>query len=371
MKRPTLPARRVAASALLAATLAVACGGCDFQPADIPVPGTGVGGPTYHLRIEFADVLNLPQGAKVIVDGVRVGRLTRVTLVDPVAAAPNRPAHKGYVIADVDISSAVRLPVGTTAEMQQETPLGDVHIELTEPAASRTGSTTSDAAIAPDATIPLTDTKQSPPIEDILARLSTFVGSGAITDIQAIVHKMNGILPRDPKETARIAATLGFDLGDLADHTNSIHEVVNGISSTVEDGLLKNTPTLDPLLTPEGVQHTTDVMNAEIGVIFVLTALGPMASTTKWLGPVVGSLDNSVHALVPMLFGAHPLDAGSPSNYAKLVDLIQNKLIPFVDRGPKLNMVGVSLGPAPAAAMSPDEQTGRIVDTLRMIGVVR
>ncbi|WP_067680293.1 MlaD family protein [Nocardia miyunensis] len=370
MRRPTLPVRRIAAHTLLAATLAVACGGCDFQPADIPVPGTGVGGPTYHLRIEFADVLNLPQGAKIIADGVRVGQLTHVTLVDPVAAKANRPARKGYVIADVDISSTVRLPVGTTAELQQETPLGDVHIQLTEPTGAHTGTTTSDATIRPDTTIPLTDTKQSPPIEDILARLATFVGSGAITDIQAIVHKMNGILPREPRETARIAATLGFDLGDLADHTNSIHEVVNGIGSTVDDGLLKNTPTLDPLLTSEGVQHTTDVMNAEIGVIFVLTALGPMAVSTKWLGPVVGSLDNSVHALVPMLFGAHPLDSGSPSNYAKLVDLIQNKLIPFVDRGPKLDMVGVNVRPAPPA-MSPDEQTGRIIDTLRMIGVVR
>ncbi|MQY17081.1 MlaD family protein [Nocardia macrotermitis] len=365
MKHPKLPARRIAAHALLAATLAVACGACDFQPADIPVPGTGVDGPTYHLRIEFADVLNLPQGAKVIADGVRVGQLTHVTLVNPVAAAADQPAHKGYVIADVDIGSATKLPVGTTAELRQETPLGDVHIALTEPVDAHSGD------IPPNSTIPLANTTQSPPIEDILARLSTFVGSGAITDIQDIVRKMNGIMPRNPADTARIAGTLGADLGDLADHTNAIHQVVNGIQATVDDGLLKNTPTLDPLLTPYGVQHTTDVMNAEIGVIFVLTALGPVGPASAWLGPVLSSADATLRAFVPMLFGAHPLDTGSPSNYAKLADLIQNKLIPFVDRGPKINMVGVSVGPSPASAMSPDEQTGRVIDTLRMIGVVR
>ncbi|WP_040690165.1 MlaD family protein [Nocardia vinacea] len=365
MKRPSLTTRRIAAHALIAATIAVPATACDFQPADIPVPGTGVGGPTYHLRIEFADVLNLPQGAKVIADGVRVGQLTGVILVDPVPATATTPARKGYVIADVAIRTSVRLPVGTTAQLRQETPLGDVHIALTEPPAPTAGE------IAPDATIPLSDTRQQLPIEDILAQLATFVGSGAVNDIQNIVHKMNGIMLENPADTARIADVLGRDLDDLAAHTDSIHAVVGGIQATVDDGLLNHMPTWDPLLTPEGVQHTTDVMNAEIGVIFVLTALGPFAPSTKWLGPVLDSTDGAMRAVVPVLFGSAPLDTGSPSNFAKLIDLIQNKIIPFVDHGPKINLIGVDVAPEPVAGMSPDEQTSRIIDALRMIGAVR
>ncbi len=364
MRRLGHTARRIGISAMLTAALVPAMAGCDFQPADVAVPGTGVSGPTYHLRIQFADVLNLPQGAKVIANGVRVGQLAHVTLVDPVAAAPNRPAHTGYVIADVDIQNSVRLPVGTTAELRQETPLGDIHIALTEPPTAASGD------LPADSTIPLTDTKQSPPIEDILARLSRFVGSGAVTDVQDIVRKMNGIFPQDPRETDRIAGTLGMDLSDLSGNTDSIHALVGGLQTTVDDGLLGNAPTFDQLLTPYGVQHTTDSVNATIGVIFVLTALGPVAPAAAWLGPALHSLDGSVRAVVPMLFGAHPLDTDSPSNMKKLVDLIQNKIIPFTDHGPKVNIVGVTVNPPPAA-MPADEQTGRIVDALRMIGVVR
>ncbi|WP_067683503.1 MlaD family protein [Nocardia miyunensis] len=363
MRRSTI--RRTGAHALLAAAVAVTFTGCDFQPADIPVPGTGVGGPTYRLHIEFADVLNLPQGAKVIADGVRVGQLTNVTLVDPITATPNRPGHKGYVIADVAVRDSVRLPVGTTAELRQETPLGDVHIALTEPANAST------ARIPPDATIPLARTTQSPPLEDILARLATFVGSGAVTDVFDIVRRANTVLPRDTADTARISGTLGADLTDLAGHTDSIHQLVGGIGDTVNDGILRNTTAFDQLLTPYGVRHTTESINATIGVIYVLTALGPLAPSVRWLGPLLHSLDASARAVVPMLFGSRPLDTGSPSNLKKLVDLLQDKIIPFAEHGPKINMVGVTVDPSPAPAMPRDEQTRRIIDSLRMIGAVR
>ncbi|WP_433560313.1 MlaD family protein [Nocardia sp. CA-151230] len=355
---------RVARSMVAALTVASAAG-CGFQPADLPVPGAGVGGPTYTLRIEFANVLNLPQGAKVIADGVRVGQLTRVTLVDPVAAAGDRPARRGYAIADIAIRTSVRMPVGTTAELRQDTPLGDVHIALTEP------STPAGGELAAGATIPLADTTQSASIEDILAGLSTFVGSGAVSDLQSIVRQANAILPRDPADTARIAGILGSDLSDLGDHLGSIDAVLDGLQATVDDGLQKNAPVFDDLLTPYGVQHTTDAVNAEIGVIFVLTSLDPLAPAAKWLAPLLQSLDGSVRAVVPVLFGAHPLDTDSPSNLKRLVDLIQNRIIPFVDRGPKVDLVQVGVDPGAGAAMSPDEQTSRILDTLRMIGVVR
>ncbi|MDR7170116.1 hypothetical protein J2W56_003867 [Nocardia kruczakiae] len=365
MTRRTANLRRICACALLAATLAASATACGFQPADIPVPGTGVGGPTYRLRIQFADVLNLPQGAKVIANGVRIGQLTHITVVDPAPATGTTAARKGYVIADVAIRTSVRLPVGTTAQLRQATPLGDVHIALTEPAHPSAGE------IRPDATIPISDTRQQLPIEDILAQLATFVGSGAVHDIQNIVHTVNGIMPADPAVTARISDVLGSDLNDLAAHTDSIHQLVDGIQATVDEGLLNHTSTWDPLLTPDGVQHTTDVIRAEIGVVFVLTALGPFAPSTTWLGPVLDSTTAAARAVVPMLFGSAPLDTGSPSNMARLTNLLQSQIIPFAERGPKIDLVGVTVSPSPAPGMPPEEQTTRIVDALRMIGAVR
>ncbi|WP_280269001.1 MlaD family protein [Nocardia wallacei] len=362
-----LPAvlRRTGTHAAIAVTMAVGAAGCGFQPADVTVPGTGVDGPTYPLRIEFTDVLNLPQGAKVIADGVPVGRLTRVTVVGPEADIPDRPGHRGFVVAEVEIRKSVRLPVGTTAALRQETPLGDVHIALAEPAAPNP------AQLQADATIPLADTEQSPTIEDILQRLSVFVGSGAVTDFQDIVQRMNTILPQNPDDTSRIAGTLGAELADLAVHTDSIHNLVAGLQATVEDGLLKNAPAFDQLLTPDAVQHTTDVINTTIGVVYVLTALGPFAPSVTWLGPALQSSERAVRAFVPMLFGSRPLDTGSPSNLKALVDLIHNKIIPFVEHGPKVNLVGVTVDSSPGGPLPPPQRTERIVDTLRMIGAVR
>jgi len=344
----------------LALALAVALGstGCSFRPADITVPGSGVEGPTYPLRIEFANVLNLPQGAKVIADGVRVGQLTDLTLVD---AGSDRT---GYVVADITVQDSVRLPTGTTAELRQETPLGDVHIALTEP--ERPGS----AELEPGATIPLADTVQPPLIEDILAALSVFIGSGAIIDLQDIVRTMNTVLPEDPRDTARVAGALGADLTDLADDTAAVDSVLDGLESVVEQGVLDNAVILDDLLTPYGVQHTTDAINTQIGVIFVLTSLGPVGPAVSWVAPIVQSLDATVQAVVPMLFGSAPLDTSAPSNLKKLVDLLHTEIIPLAEQGPRIDLTRITLADAPSA-VPPQEQTARIVDTLRMIGAVR
>ncbi|RMI30041.1 MlaD family protein [Nocardia stercoris] len=343
--------------------LAVLTAGCDLGSGGLPLPGTTTSGPSYHLRVEFADVLNLPQGATVISNGVRIGRLTGMTVVDQAPGADR--AHSGYVVADVAIRSSVHLPVGTTAALRQETPLGDVHIALTPPV----GATAPD--LPPDATIPLADTSKSPPIEDVLAGLSTFVGSGAITDMQHIVRDVNGVLPADPRDTAHLSGLVGSDLTDLGDHLDSVDHLLDGLQATVDDGLRANTSFLDELLTPYGVQHTTDVVNAEIGVVFVLTALGPVAPATRWLAPLVQSLDDATRAVVPMLFGSSVFDTGSPSNLNKLVDLLQHRIIPFA-QAPKVNLRGITVDPpAGTSAVSAEEQTGRIVDTLRMIGAVR
>jgi hypothetical protein len=168
------------------------------------------------------------------------------------------------------------------------------------------------------------------------------------------------------------STTLTSDLSNLAGNESSIHTLVTGLQSTVDDGLLRNTPALDELLTPEGVQHTTAAINTTISVIFVLTALGPLAPAVRWLAPMLESLDGTTRAVVPMLFGSHPLDTDSPSNLKKLVDLIQNTIIPFADRGPKIDLAGVGVqSRAAPPAPSVEEKTGSIINALRMIGAVK
>src|SRR5690606_35066632 len=242
--------------------------------------------------------------------------------------------------------------------------LGDVHIALTEP------ESPGPPELRPGATIPLTDTVQPPLIEDILAALAVFVGSGAVIDLQDIVRTMNGVLPEDPRDTARIAGALGADLTDLASDTAAVDTMLDGLESVVDRGVLDNAAILDDLLTPYGVQHTTDAINTQIGVIFVLTSLGPVGPAVSWVAPIVQSLDATVQAVVPMLFGSAPLDTSAPSNMKKLVDLLHTEIIPLAERGPRVDLTRITVADAPAGVPE-QEQTARIVDTLRMIGAVR
>ncbi|MGV9482596.1 MlaD family protein, partial [Gordonia aichiensis] len=57
-------------------TAVLTTAGCGFDPAAVPVPGTGVPGPTYSIDIEFTDALNLPRRAKVVANGIQVGTVT-------------------------------------------------------------------------------------------------------------------------------------------------------------------------------------------------------------------------------------------------------------------------------------------------------
>ncbi|MFI6998212.1 MlaD family protein [Nocardia sp. NPDC050175] len=349
--------RAIALTAALAATLLA--GGCRLDPAAIPVPGTTAAGEKYRLHIQFADVLNLPQGAKVTVNGVLVGNLDSLDIVTP-AADPTGP-RDGYVLATVQISDSVRLPATTTAQLRQSTPLGDVHIALTTPS----GGTATD--LAPDATIPIGNTKPATQIEDTLAGLATTAGSGALTNVQDIVRQLNQVFTDNPAETARVFGVIGGDLIDVADRLHTLDALLDGLqaNTTMIDA---DRDILDRLLTDYGVEHVTATVNSAVQLIFVFSDLGPVARSAAWLGPLVGSLDATATAYVPALFGSRPLDLSSPSNLRKLVDLIQTKIVPFVQHGPKVDIVSAEVS---SVAVTPAEQTDQIIAMLRMIGAVR
>ena len=114
--------------AAVATVVAMVASGCSMNAAELPVPGSYVSGDSYAVDIEFSSVLNLPDKAKVVVDGVDAGVLDRVALKDTSA------------VATVDLSTDVHLPVETRAELRQSTILGEIYISLLPP---ETGSTSS------------------------------------------------------------------------------------------------------------------------------------------------------------------------------------------------------------------------------------
>lgn len=349
-----------AGRALVALTLAagLAVGGCAFDPSSVPVPGSTVSGPTYRVRIEFANVLNLPNKAKVIANGAQVGTVDKVTVV-PTADAP--AGRGGYVVVDADISKSVQLPTTTIAELRQNTVLGDIHIALTTPP-DGFGN-----LLGPDGTIAVERSKPPVQLEDTMAAMAFFVQGGAIGQLQDIIARFNSVLPQDPKETARIAAVMGADATDLAAHLDEVDKLLNGLGTNAE--VLHNVrPELDNILSEDSVRQVTDTVDSFNGVAGIFGVLGPVGRSLSWLAPLLQANDAAVQAFVPMLTGG-PLDLRSPSNLAMFVALLRDKVIPFVERGPKVNVTGVTVAGQPP--MSDQDQADRIIQTLRMIGAVR
>ncbi|MBD0022351.1 MCE family protein [Gordonia pseudamarae] len=345
--------RRAAAAMGMAAVVSLGATGCDFDASSLPAPGGGTGGDTYNVHIQFANVLNLPDGAQVVADGVPVGRLAGLTTSD-----------KGFVVADVSIDSDVTLPTTTTAMLRQSAPLSDVHIALTT---TGTGASSSGAALRGGSTIPLKQTSQAPQIEDTLSQLATATGNGTFTNLISTVRTVNKAFPDDVNRTAKVFDVVGKDLRDLADNQGSLDSLLNGLGDTTQ-AVIDQRDRLAPLLTRAGVDRTTSSMTSILNMVYILTDLGKVAPPGKWLAPAIGAADGAISAVVPVLFGARPLDTTAPHNMSRLIDLINKDLIPWSTTGAKVDVTKVGVN---GQSLSGDAQAQQIVVLMRMIGLVR
>ncbi|MFC4125185.1 MlaD family protein [Nocardia rhizosphaerae] len=342
--------RRGVIALVVVAGLAV--GGCGFDPADVPVPGSAVSGPTYRVHIEFSSALNLPAKSKVIANGAEIGTVDDVRVVQPADAPAGRG---GYVIVDADIRASVQLPARTIAELRQDTILGDIHVALTTP---RDGFGT---LLRDGGTIGIDQTKNPVQLEDTMATMALFVQGGAVGQLQEMIGRVNSVMPRDPAETARISAVMGADAADLAANLDQIDLLVNGLASNAEV-MVGIEAELTNILTPEAVRSLSGTQDSIARTMTIFQALGPVGSSLTWLAPIAGAGDAAATAFLPLATGGSA-DLRSSTNMALLTALLRDKVIPFAERGPKVNVTGVRV--------SEDEQIEQIVTALRMIGMVR
>ncbi|MBW0270004.1 mammalian cell entry protein [Nocardia sp. MH4] len=347
---PRKTLRRGMIALVVAAGLAV--GGCGFDPAEVPVPGSAVSGPTYRVQIEFSSALNLPAKSKVIANGAEIGTVDTVRVIQPADAPAGRG---GYVVVEADIQDSVQLPTTTIAELRQDTILGDIHVALTTP---KDGF---GALLRDGGTIPIERTKPPVQLEDTMATMALFVQGGAIGQLQEMIGRVNSVMPADPKETARISAVMGADAADLAAHLDQVDLLVNGLAANAEI-MVGIEAELTHILTPEAVRALSGTQDSIAKTMAVFLALGPVGSSLTWLAPIANAGDAAATAFLPLATGGSA-DLRSSTNMALLTALLRDKVIPFAERGPKVNVTGVRV--------SEQEQVDQIVTALRMIGMVR
>jgi virulence factor Mce-like protein len=266
----------VGAVAVTGAVVLTSCASINVNA--LPHPGAS-DGDGYDIVMKFDSVLNLPERAKVVLDGVTVGVVSKVTLTP----------------GDVDVTARVGhdvvIPSNIHAVLQQATVLGDIYVALERPQ----GGGPPAPALAPGAAVPLAQTTSPPQLEDTIASLANFVSSGSIQRAQNTIIRLNRVIPASD-EVRRLTTQVDANLSALSVNINTVDELLDGVSRTAAT-LNAHIPQLDYQLSPYGQVNIDRFIAIANYVAVLLPSVGSIASGGYWLVPFLNSLADSVGAL--------------------------------------------------------------------------
>ena len=330
---------------------------CSIDPADLPIPGSYVAGDMYSLRIEFASVLNLPEKAKVIVEGVDAGVLDTVELVGSTA------------VATVDLSADVQLPTDTVAELRQSSILGEIYISLQPPAdSSGAGSNSASGSGGPylrdGDVIPVERTVPADNVEDVLRGLSNLVTGGHYVQLQEAVNNVNAAIPPDQAEVDKINLAARAALTDIGDNTGEIDRIL-GAAESISNTVVTQRDGVERVL-ELGPRRSGGLSEVLFSVVHMIFSLGYMS---QHVGDVLSGpypeLKDAVDIIAPALITIANADSSVPMNVDKANTLLRERLIPYFQSTPNIAVRSVSADGGPSA------RADDMIGILRGIGIVR
>jgi phospholipid/cholesterol/gamma-HCH transport system substrate-binding protein len=166
--------RRAGTTIAVALAAALGATGCSLPNlADLPLPGGAPSGRSYHVTVEFSDVLDLVPQSAVKVNDVTVGSVEKVWLTGWTARVR------------VKIDRAVRLPDNATAAIRQTSLLGEKFVALAAPTAEQPAGRLSDGDL-----IPLSRTRRSAEVEEVLGALGLLLGGGGLAQLKTINEEL-------------------------------------------------------------------------------------------------------------------------------------------------------------------------------------
>lgn len=323
---------RPAVAALACALVVSSCASLDVNA--IPAPGTSYDD-GYDVVMQFASALNLPDRAKVVLDGVTVGVVSNVALT----------------AGDVDVTArmgrGVVIPSDVHAVLQQATVLGDIYVALERP----TAGASSVPALTAGAVIPLAQTTSPPQLEDTIASLANFISSGSIQRAQNTIIRLNRVVPSSV-EVRTLTTRVETDLTALSTNIDRVDQLLDGVSktATVVKGHI---PELEYWFSPtgqRGFEHSIGISNY---AATILPGVGSITLGGYWLVPFLNSLADSVGAL-------QQSKVIGEAEIPKYRRLFTDFFLP-VDKYPAINITSIT---------GPDgrELSGNVQDVLRILG---
>ncbi|MDA4108498.1 MlaD family protein [Mycolicibacterium holsaticum] len=323
--------RSVAGAAAVAA-LVSSCASITVN--SLPQPG-GNNRAGYDVVIEFANVLTLPDRAKVVQGGTTVGVVTRIDL------------KREHVDLTAQIDSGVAVPANASATLQQSTVLGDTYVAIERPTAGDTAP-----ALAVGERIPLAQTTSPPQLEDTLANLANFVGSGAIQRAQDAIIGINNVTPSAQGQLRELVSRVAVDLADLSNNIDTVDTWLHGVSGTA-DVMVRDGSVYDYWFSPDGMLGWDRNMETAAYVGTVVPSVGSIYSGGFWLVPLLESLGDAVGAVQQSKWDYE----GEAPHWRKL---FTEYFFP-VDKYPAINITSI---------VGPDgrEMIDNVEDVLRILG---
>ncbi|MCR5978389.1 MCE family protein [Gordonia jinghuaiqii] len=324
--------------ALAGLCAALVLNGCSLSPHDLPSARVGVT-TDYRVILKFASVLNLPVGADVQLDGLRVGTVEST-----------HDSDSGVDVL-VGLNASVKIPADSHAIIRQDTLLGDTYVALTPPPpSSRPIEFLTEGSV-----VPQTQTTSPPQLEDTIAVLANFVNGGSIQKVQDTMATLNTTLPA-LQDVRSMATTVSLDLGNLAEGTAEIDRLLNGLDAT-SLAFVDKSDKIAGVLAPESVHYFKRVAQSVLShVSTLLPSVGSIFIGGMWLVPMLESLADTAEA------GRGIWDQ-APRAADRLTEFLETTLFPWIER-PAVNVTSVST--TDDRQLLDDTKT-----VLRMLGAIR
>jgi phospholipid/cholesterol/gamma-HCH transport system substrate-binding protein len=321
-------------SPLLAVASVVVLGGCALSLQSLPKISS-VGSGTYQLHAVFANVLNLPDDAQVRNGAEVIGQVSNIT---------TKNFQADLVL---DIKKGVHIPVGTTAQIRFDNPLGDEFVALEAP----TSNTSVGLPIAqqspyltPGSLIPESLTSTAPSVEDTFGALSLVLNGGGINQLQVIIHELNNTFNGNQPQIRSFLTTIDKGLNSLAGGRVAIDNALTSIKNlthklnsgrqTIASGINALAPAVGVLASENGQIQSLIGELSDLGAIGTEVAQQSgqdSVNDVKALLPVVQQLESVSQQLAPDLGALARFEAETPKitpgDYLQ-VNVIANVLLP-------------------------------------------
>ncbi len=318
------------------AALAVLLTSCaSISVNSLPQPGAK-GSNGYDVVIEFDNVLNLPDRAKVVLDGTVVGAVDHIELASDRVDVYSR------------IDNNVSLPADIRATLQQSTVLGDTYVALERPAPGDTVA----GPLDDDGRIPVAQTTSPPQLEDTIANLANFVGSGSIQRIQNTILGVNKVTPARNEELRAMVERVSGDLSELSNNLETVDLWLDGVARTT-DVMYRHQSVYEYWFSPAGMTGFDRGTQAASYIGTVLPSIGSIYSGGFWLVPMLNSLADAMGAVQQTKWNVE-------SEVPAWRRLFLEDFLP-ADKNPAINITSIK---------TPDgrELIGNVQDVLRILG---